>query len=79
MQHAANHHRERELVDIRELARRLNLPRAFLDREARAGRIPSLRAGARWRFNPSAVERALAERAAGTDPEAGAEGGGRDG
>lgn len=42
----------------------LRVPRAFLERETRAGRIPCLRAGNRVIYNPAAVRRALAEQAA---------------
>lgn len=53
-----------DIVLLDELARRLRLPKSFLERETRAGRIPSLRAGNRRVFNPEAVQRALAEQAA---------------
>ena len=53
-----------DIVRLDELARRLRLPKSFLERETRAGRIPSLRAGNRRVFNPDAVRRALAEQAA---------------
>jgi excisionase family DNA binding protein len=56
--------RSNRLVAIEELARLLRVPVAYLLREARSGRIPSLRAGNRRRFNPQAVEAALARRAA---------------
>lgn len=65
----------RNIVPLEGLARRLRVSKAFLHREAIAGRIPSLRAGKRRLFNPEAVEAALAERAAGrrADLEGGAE------
>jgi hypothetical protein len=47
-----------------ELANELSLPLAWLKAEAKAGKIPSLRAGRRLLFNPEAVERVLLERAA---------------
>jgi excisionase family DNA binding protein len=53
-----------DIVLLDELARRLRLPKSFLQRETRAGRIPSLRAGNRRVFNPDAVRQALAEQAA---------------
>lgn len=53
-----------DIVLLEELARRLRLSKSFLERETRAGRIPSLRAGNRRVFNPDAVRRALAEQAA---------------
>ena len=52
------------IVNVSGLARRLHLPAAWLMAEAKAGRIPSLRAGRRTLFNPEAVERVLLERAA---------------
>ena len=55
---------ESQIVPIGKLADMLSVPRAFLERETRAGRIPYLRAGNRVIYNPAAVRRALAERAA---------------
>ncbi len=55
---------ETQIVPIGKLADMLRVPRAFLERETRAGRIPSLRAGNRVIYNPAAVRRALAEQAA---------------
>jgi hypothetical protein len=52
------------ILNVLGLARRLGLPAAWLKAEAKAGRIPSLRAGRRLLFNPEAVERVLLERAA---------------
>ena len=52
------------LTTLFGLAQRLNLPVRWLRDEAAAGRIPCLRIGRAFRFNPDAVERALAERAA---------------
>lgn len=59
-----NTHAPHEIVTLEGLARRLKLSKAWLHREAVAGRIPSLIAGKRRRFNPAAVEAVLAERAA---------------
>lgn len=53
-----------KLVNLRGLALELNLPLSWLADEVRAGRLPHLRIGKRYRFNPAAVEAALAERAA---------------
>ena len=53
-----------ELVNEWTLARVLGLPREWLLVEADAGRIPCLRVGCKRRFNPEAVRRVLAERAA---------------
>ena len=58
-----------KLVSVRGLADRLKLPAAWLKAEAAAGRIPSLRAGRRLLFNPTAVERVLLDRAAGMNHE----------
>jgi hypothetical protein len=53
------------LFNLHALARTLGLSAAWLKAEANAGRIPCLKVGRRLLFNPVAVERALAERAAG--------------
>ena len=55
-----------QLVALDELARRLPVSKRWLQREAQAGRIPSLVAGKRRLFNVDAVRSALAERAANT-------------
>jgi hypothetical protein len=52
------------VINLSKLAHRLRLPREWLRGEALAGRIPCLRVGRRLFFNPTAVEQALAERAA---------------
>lgn len=57
---------ESELVPIEVLARKLQLSKAFLKNETRAGRIPCLRAGNRTRYNPASVVAALALQASGT-------------
>ena len=51
-------------VRLLQLARLLRLPAAWLKAEARAGRIPYLRAGRLTLFDPEAVRHVLAERAA---------------
>ena len=51
-----------QIVTLEELARRLPVSKRWLQREAIAGRIPSLRAGNRRLFNQDAVRPALAER-----------------
>lgn len=53
-----------DLCGIVRLSIRLGISRAWLKAEADAGRIPSLKAGAKRLFNPAAVERVLALRAA---------------
>jgi len=74
MQHNTS---ETELIDAGRLARRLRVPAGWLRAEAEEGRIPGVRAGSTWLFDGRRVERILAERARGEQPEAGAEGGGR--
>jgi len=57
---------DHHLCTLRDLAhrfRRYGLSMAWLRREARAGRIPSFRAGRRLLFDPDAVEASLIERA----------------
>lgn len=56
--------RDENFVNVHGLVRLLRLPREFLMAEARAGRIPSLRVGSRFRFNVDAVTAALAAQAA---------------
>ena len=51
-------------VNIHGLTRILQLPHDWLMAEAKAGRIPCLRIGNRFRFNVEAVKSALAEQAA---------------
>lgn len=51
---------ESELVPIEVLAQKLQLSKAFLKDETRAGRIPCLKAGHRTRYNPASVVAALA-------------------
>jgi len=46
------------------MARRLGVTQKWMRAEAEAGRIPCLRAGRRFLFNPAAVEQAFAARAA---------------
>ena len=48
---------------LNQLARRVNLPAAWLRHEAEAGNLPCLRVGRRFLFSPQAVNRALLERA----------------
>lgn len=51
-------------VSLRVAAGRIGVPTAWLRGEAKAGRIPHLRAGKRLLFNVREVEAALMERAA---------------
>jgi hypothetical protein len=61
-----------DLLSLSRMARRLGVTQQWLRDEAEAGRVPCLPAGNRYLFNPSAVEEALAARAAetrlGADP-----------
>lgn len=52
------------LLPLTAAARHLGLKPAWLKSEAVAGRVPCLQAGAVLLFNPDALERALADRAA---------------
>lgn len=56
------------LDNLRTLARKLQLPPAWLKAEALAGRLPCLKVGRQLRFNPAAVEAVLAQRAATVAP-----------
>ncbi len=51
------------LVPLGPLARRLRVPAKWLREEALAGRVPHLKAGKVFLFDPDAVERVLLERA----------------
>lgn len=53
-----------DLIRLRKLASQVRLPPAWLKGEALAGRLPCLRVGRTFLFSLSAVEKALAERAA---------------
>lgn len=50
-------------ISVDRAAVRLGVPAAWLRAEARAGRVPCLRAGKRLLVNVAMVRRALAERA----------------
>lgn len=60
---------DRLLTDTR-MARRLRVTRAWLVEQAVQQRVPHLKAGKRFLFNPEAVESALAEQAAARPREA---------
>ena len=55
------------IVTLEELANRLRLSKRWLHQEAKAGRIPSLKAGYRRLFNIAAVTDVLGERASDGD------------
>jgi hypothetical protein len=57
------------ILPLAYMARRLRVPASWLKAEAEASRVPCLRAGRGFLFNPEAVERVLAQRAA-ADPTA---------
>ena len=59
-----------ELLTLRRMARRLGLPQQWLREQAEAGKVPCLRAGRRYLFNPVALQSALADAAAATRSEA---------
>ena len=51
------------LLPLQIMARRIFVSAAWLRTESEAGRIPHLRAGKRFLFDPETVERVLVERA----------------
>ena len=53
-----------DVVSLHQLAKHFRLPTRWLKAQARAGRLPHLKAGRRLLFNPAAVGKALAELAA---------------
>ena len=55
-----------DLLSLSRMARRLGVTQQWLRDEANAGKIPSLKAGNRYLFNPVAVQETLAARAAQT-------------
>ena len=52
-----------KLVPLGPTARWLRVPAHWLEGEAKAGRVPCLRADKRFLFDPESVERVLLERA----------------
>ena len=54
---------EREFITLRKAARRLGVPMTFLESEAKAGRVPFLRAGRRMLFDVDSAHAALVDRA----------------
>jgi hypothetical protein len=53
------------VLNLARMARRLGVSQSWLKGEAAARRVPSLRAGTRFLFEPEAVEKALASLAGG--------------
>jgi excisionase family DNA binding protein len=49
-------------MTAKQMAEHLQVPESWISSEARAGRIPKEKVGRYIRFDPAAVERALAER-----------------
>ncbi|WP_432797183.1 helix-turn-helix domain-containing protein [Poriferisphaera sp. WC338] len=60
-QYAAMENRPK-YIDVTALASLLGLPREWVSKEAKAGRIPHIQAGRRLLFHPEAVEEALLAR-----------------
>ena len=53
-----------ELLSLSRMARRLGVTQHWLRDQADSGKIPCLKAGNRYLFNPVAVQEALAAKAA---------------
>ena len=60
-----------ELLSLSRLARRLGITQQWLCDQADAGKIPCLKAGNRYLFNPMAVQESLAAKAANMRQEEG--------
>jgi len=56
-------------LNLGPMARRVRVPAKWLRAEAEAGRIPHLRAGSAFLFDPGVVERLLLERVRGATPK----------
>jgi hypothetical protein len=54
-----------EILSLARMARRLGVTQQWLRAEADAGRVPCLKAGKRYLFNPDAAERELLRQALG--------------
>ncbi|MDG2383564.1 MAG: helix-turn-helix domain-containing protein [Pirellulaceae bacterium] len=52
-----------DLLSLSRMARRLGVTQKWLRDQADAGKIPSLKAGNRYLFNPAAVQKSLAAKA----------------
>ncbi len=55
-----------ELLSLSRMARRLGVRQQWLREQADVGKIPCLKAGNRYLFNPMAVQETLATKAART-------------
>ncbi len=55
-----------DLLSLPRMARRLPVTQQWLREQADAGKVPCLKAGTRYLFNPAAVQEALAAEAAQT-------------
>lgn len=55
-----------ELLSLPRMARRIGVPTQWLREQVEAGKIPCLKAGKRYLFNPVAVQERLASRATQT-------------
>lgn len=53
-----------DLLSLGRMARHLGVTQQWLRNQADAGKVPCLKADARYLFNPVAVQEALAEKAA---------------
>ncbi len=53
-----------DLLSLSGMARRLGVAREWMKEQADSGKVPCLKAGKRYLFNPIAVQEALAAKAA---------------
>ncbi len=60
-----------DLLSLSRMARRVGVSQQWLRDQADTGKVPCLKAGNRYLFNPSAVQSALAAKAARTRQEGG--------
>jgi hypothetical protein len=59
------HERGRGLLPLRRMAARLGVPSKWLREQAQAGRVPGLKAGDRWLFDPEVCAAAVRSMAGG--------------
>lgn len=55
----------RDLLPLRRMAARLGVPSKWLKEQAELGKVPGLKAGARWLFVPDIASAAVAAMASG--------------